>query len=257
MENIINDNSRSIRHAVESFRMFLEDRTGRPSASMIYPPKLIYYFLKMYRNKVSYEDKFIKSRSNIDLNLELTIPCVELIKVDQVECPCAPKSGCEFFKSIHPLPKMMNGIPNSVTLLKQHSSQKNYGIFSYVDWYSFEDKINSRVTAQAYQPYFTMKNINSKRHLYVYANMEEYGNLKAVTVAGVFNDPLEVMSFPTCGEESKIVCDPLDEEFMIEDEIQSRVFELTYAALMGFKNASSGVDILNNNNNETVGPVVG
>lgn len=253
MDNI-NDNGRTIRHACEAFRHFMEDRTGRPSSSMIYPPKLIYYFLKMYRNKVSYEDRFIKARSNQDLNIELTIPCIELEKVDQVECPCAPASGCEFFKSVHPLPKMLNGIPNSVTLLKQNSSQKNYGIFTYADWYNFEDKINGRIKAQARQPYFTMKNINSNRHLYVYANMEEYSSLKAVVLSAIFNDPLEVASFPICGNKSKIICSPLDEEFMIEDEIQSKVFELTYNALMGFKNSSSGVDILNNNSNDTVGP---
>lgn len=250
------DNLRTIRAAVESFRHFMEDRTGRPSSSMIYPPKLIYYFLKMYRNKVSYEDRYIKARSNIDLNIELTIPCVELMKVDQVECPCSPPSGCEFFKSVHPLPKMLNGIPNSVTLMKQHSSQNNYGTFTYVDWYNFEDKINGRFKAQAVQPYFTMKNINSNRHLYVYANMEEYSNLKAVVVSAIFNDPLEVLGFPICGKESNMICSPLDQEFIIEDEIQSKVFELTYNALIGFKNAAPGVDVLNNDNNETVGPVL-
>lgn len=252
--NNYNDNIRSIRHAVESFRHFMEDRSGRPSSSMIYPPKLIYYFLKMYRNKVSYEDRYLRARSNEDLNIELTIPCVELQKIDQVECPCAPASGCMFFKSIHPLPVMLNGMPNSVTFIKQHSNQKNYGTFTYVDWYNFEDKLNGRVKAQAYQPYFTMKNIQSKRHLYVYGNVEEYSDIKAVAVAANFNDPLEVANFPTCGEKFNIVCNPLDEEFLIEDEIQSKVFELTYNALMGFKNATPGVDILNNNNNEAVGP---
>ena len=148
----MNDSIKTIRDAVEAFRHFFEDVSGRPSSSMAYPPKLIYYFLKMYKNKVSYEDKYIKSKTSSGINVELTIPCVELIKVDQVECPCAPASGCQFFKSKHPLPKMMNGMLNAVTLIKQHSSQKNYGIFTFVDWYSFEDKINSRIKAQAYQP---------------------------------------------------------------------------------------------------------
>ena len=238
----MNDSIKTIRDAVEAFRHFFEDVSGRPSSSMAYPPKLIYYFLKMYKNKVSYEDKYIKSKTSSGINVELTIPCVELIKVDQVECPCAPASGCQFFKSKHPLPKMMNGMLNAVTLIKQHSSQKNYGIFTFVDWYSFEDKINSRIKAQAYQPYFTLKNINSKIHLYVYANTGEYENLKAVSIVGIFADILDVLSFPTCGQTTNIVCNPLDEEFMIEDEIQSKVFELTYRALLGFKGASRGTD---------------
>lgn len=253
----MNQNIKSIRHAVEAFKIFFEDRTGRPSSSMIYPSKLIYFFLKMYRNKVSYEDRYIKARSNEDLNVELTIPCVSLEEVDQVECPCAPASGCSFFKSTHPLPRMLNGMPNSVTLIKKDGKQKNYGAFTYVDWYNFEDKINGRVRAQATQPYFTMKNINSQRHLYVYANVEEYSSLQAVAVAGNFSDPLEVASFPVCGKELKELCSPMDEEFVIEEEIQSKVFELTYAALSGFKNASTGIDLLNNNNNDTVGQNAG
>ncbi len=253
MGKMTNDNGRSIRHAVEGFRVFLETKDGRPHSSIRYPPKLIYYFLKTYRNKVSFEDRFIKSRSNQDLNIELTIPCIELEKVDLVECPCAPASGCYFFKSVEKIPKMLNGIPNAVSLVHQNDNQKNYGAFTYVDWYNFKDKINSRLKAQAKAPYFTMKNINSKRHLYVYANTGGITNLKAVTISAIFNDPLEVASFPICGEEAKLVCSPLDEEFIIEDEIQGKVFELTYNALMGFSNASLAPDNLNNNNNETVG----
>ena len=247
---MIYDNIRTIRHAIEAFRSFLEDRSGRVSSDFAYPPKLIYYFLKMFRNRVSYED--ITSKSQYDLNIELTIPCVSLKKADMVECPCAPASGCEFLKSVHPLPKMLNGIPNSVTLLKKGPTN-NYGIFTYVDWYVFEDKINSRIPGQAKQLYYTVKNINSRRHLYVYANVEKYKDLQSVTVAGIFNDPLEVAKFPICGEKEPLLCAPLDEEFIIEDEIQSRVFELTYNALMGFKGAALGSDVLNNDNNEANG----
>lgn len=248
---------RTIRSATSAFKHFMEDRTGRPSSSVIYPDKLIYYFLRLYRNKVSYEDKYLKARADMDLNIELTIPCVELEKVDMVECPCAPRSGCEFFKSVHPLPKMLNGKPNSVTLLLQKADQPNYGKFSFVDWTHFQYKINSRIKAQAFQPYFTMKNINSKRHLYVYANMKNYNNLKAVAVAANFNDPLEVASFPVCGEsDTTISCNPLDQEFMVEDEILSKVFELTYNALSSFKNFNVGADILNNDNNETTNRVL-
>lgn len=249
---INSSNIRTIRHAVDAFRLFMEDVSGRPSSSVKYPPKLIYYFLKMYRNKVSYEDRLAKSMSNVDVNIELTLPCVELIKVDQVECPCAPASGCFFLKSRHPLPKMINGIPDSVTLVKKNKHQKNYGVFTFVDWYNFEDKINSRIKAQATQPYYTVKNINSNRHLYIYANNEEYLNLKSVAVTAIFNDPLEVAQFPTCGEKEKYICSPMDEEFVIEDEIQSKVFELTYQVLSGFRGLPMGVDILNNNNNDTV-----
>lgn len=243
----------TIRDAVSAFSHFFEDITGRPSSSMRYPPKLIYYFLKMYRNAAAYSDQRLGSGNNYDLNTEMTIPCVELIKVDQIECPCAPASGCYFLKSKYPLPRMRNGIPNSVTMLKQHKTQQNYGIFTYVDWYRFEDKLNGRLSGQALSPYFTMKNIvNGNRHLYVHANIDEYSDLKAVSVALIPNDPLELLSFPVCGS-SEQLCNPLDVEFIIEDEIQNRVFEMTFAALNGFKSTSLGADLLNNDNNDAIG----
>lgn len=241
----------TIRHAVESFRHFMEDRGGRPSSSMAYPPKLIYYFLNMYKNKVSYEDRYLTGKLDKDLNIELTIPCVELEKADMVECPCAPASGCVFFKSVHPLPRMNNGVPHSVTLIKKEIGQTDYGVFTFVDWYNFEDKIGSRVEAQRTQPYFTMKNINSSRHLYVYANSRDYPNLKAVAVSGQVMDPIEFAAFPICGEPTQL-CDPLEVDFTVEDSILSKVFALTFNALMSFKNGSPISDILNNNNNDTV-----
>lgn len=246
---------RTIRANIDAFLHFLEDRTGRTSSTMIFPPKLIYYFLHMYRNKVTYEDKYIKAKSGQDLNIELTLPCIALKKIDMVECPCAPASGCYFFKSTHPIPKILSGLPNNVSLVHLTKNQKNYGIFTYVDWYNFEDKINSRITAQANQPYYTMKNINSDRHLYVYANVKEYPNLKAVSMSAIFNDPLEVAAFPTCGEKVFNLCSPLDEEFIIEEEIKSKVFELTFNGLAAMRNGSPGVDLFNNEVNETVGNV--
>lgn len=244
-----------IRSAVEAFRHFFEDKTGRPSSSVIYPAKLIYYFLKMYRNRALFEIEQSQGRGAYDLSTEMTIPCIELIKVDQVECPCAPASGCLFMKSKHPLPRMQNGVPHSVSLLKQHGSQKNYGSFTFVDWYKFEDKINGRIASQAFQPYFTMKNISSNRHLYVYGNSEEFEDLKAVSAVITPNDPLEFLSFPICGDDP-ILCNPLDVEFIIEDNIQSRVFELTFNALGGFRSMAPGADLLNNDSNDVVSSIL-
>jgi len=241
----------TIREVVEAFKHFMEERTGKSSSNFIYPPELIYYFLRTYANKINYQDRYIKAMGRTYSDTELVLPCVDLVKTDMVECPCAPASGCKFFKSKYPLPDMINGLPKTVSLIKTDGSQKNYGIFTFVEWENFEFKINSRIKAQATQPYYTIKKFDFKPYLYVYANVEEYGNLKAVTVAADFTDVIEVANFPICGKKVKKECNPLDLEFVIGKELESKVFEETFQALYNYKNFTIGQDLLNDDRNNT------
>jgi hypothetical protein len=240
----------TVRHAVESFRMFMEDRTGRPSSNTFaWPPKLVYYYLNMFRNAVSYEKRLGDSMSNLDEGILLTIPCIELQEVDVTsECPCAPAKGCTWLKSVHPIPKSISGVPHSVLTIDGSTS------FDYVQWTQFEDKVvNARLEAQKIQPSFTVRNINSAHHIYLYTNspQTESGDLISVAVALVPKNPLEVYAFPVCGKKPNESCSPLDQEFTIEEELQTVVFERTFNALMAVQNSGTGADILNNTNNDT------
>lgn len=240
----------SVRHAVESFRVFMEDRTGRPSSSTFaWPPKLVYYYLNMFRNAVAYEYRFSNSISGIDEGIILTIPCVELVEVDVTsECPCAPAKGCTWLKSVHQIPKSLTGIPHAVITIDGSTS------FDYVQWTQFEDKVvNARIEAQQVQPFFTVRNINSKHNIYLYTNSPktESGDLIRVAVALIPKNPLEVYEFPVCGKKPNESCSPLDQEFTIEEELQPVVFERTFNALMAIQNSGTGADILNNSNNDT------
>lgn len=246
----------TIRDAIDAFLHFYEDRTGRPSQSISYPPKLIYYYLNMYHKRVLFQEKFRRSTLNIDEGIIQTIPCVELRKADQIECPCAPPSGCYFLKSLHPLPKLLDGLPLTVSTLAPdcHNCEKEIREFDYVRWYNMQYKINSRVEAQQYGLYYTMKDIDLDTHLYVYTS-DRYPELKAVAVSGVFKDPLEVLHFPLCGEKSRPVCNVLDQEFHIEQELQAQVFELVFQALIQYRAGTPAGDIMNNSNNDSTVPV--
>lgn len=240
----------TVRHTVESFRSFLEDRTGRASSNTFsWPPKLIYFYLNMFRNAVSFEDRLGDSLSGLDEGILLTIPCIELEEVDVTsECPCAPAKGCTWLKSVHQIPKSLSGIPHSVITIDGTTN------FDYVQWTQFEDKVaNSRIEALRYLPYFTVRNINSKHHIYLYTNSPktESGDLISVAVALIPKNPLEVYEFPVCGKRPDESCSPLDQEFTIEEELQHIVFERTFNALMNIQNSGTGADILNNNNNDT------
>lgn len=243
----------TIRETVDAFLHFYEDRTGRPSQSVIYPPKLIYYYLNMYHKRVVYNEKLQRSRMNLDEGIIQTLPCVELRKVDQVETPFAPPSGCHFLKSLHPIPKMLDGLPLSVTTLVPdcNNCDKEVREFDYVRWYNMQYKINSRTPGQSDGLYYTIKDVDLDRHLYLYVN-SRYSDLHAVALTGVFTDPIETMNFPLCGQEASVVCNVLDKEFHVEPELQAQVFEFVLQALNSARSATPGFDILNNDNPDSV-----
>lgn len=244
----------TIRANIEAFRLYAEDRTGRPSKDFSYPPKLIYFYLRMFADAVTYE--YIKDNSNSDEDFESVLGCVPLQKVDMVECPCAPVSGCYWLRSVSPLPKMIGGKPTSVSLLKlvgdPDSDIPNNGIFDYVKWERFQDQINSKIEGARTQLYYTLLTTKGtkKQHLYVYCN-KHVRKLEAIRVSAIFRDHLEFCEFPQCGEKAGPTCNPLDAEFVINKNIKSQVFERTYLALKKMKSLSSGGDILNNSNDDT------
>lgn len=246
----------TIREAVEAFRGHFEDLSGRPSDDFAYPPKLIYYYLNLYRNAVTYEDRMRKSISNLDESIVGTLPCVELTKVDIVECPCAPASGCKFLKSKFRIPKLLDGLPLAVVTLASECDNCDPEIqeFTYVPWSNFQYKLTSRLSAQRTGLYYTMKNIDSEYHLYIYTN-SKYKDLKAVTLRGIFKNPIEVAEFPICNEVEKIVCNPMDLPFTIEDELQPIVYDKVFAMLVKLKQATPTSDVLNNDNNDNTSRV--
>ena len=151
--------SNTIRNAIDSFRHFLEDKTGRLHSQPAYPPKLVYYFLNMYRNFLTIQD--VKSRGVGDLNTVVTKPCIAFEEVDQVECPCAPVSGCTFYKSKYPIPEIIGGKPVSVTTVDGSRT------YDYIKWQDFRDKLRSFLPADRVQEYYTIKTLDNKQYMYL------------------------------------------------------------------------------------------
>lgn len=175
-----------------------------------------------------------------------TLPCVELREVDRAEdCPCQPASGCKWLKSVHPLPKPLEGRVRSVV------SNTGHETFDYLRWEHFQDKTRSRILAERTHPYFTWKSVDSKFHLYVY-NREL---LESVSVVMVPEDNLSLLQFPSCGKEIKPVCSMLDQPFILDRELQPLVFERTFRSLVNAKSVATNSDVLNNTNDDTASQV--
>lgn len=189
-----------------------------------------------------FKDILTKKRMSFQENIISTIDCIGLNKVDLVECPCAPASGMYWFKSDYPLPKIIEGIPLAV------KSVEGFTEFSYVRWFDMEHKANSQDKADSMQNYYTFKNVNNNFHLYIYST-RGLDDLQGVSVAGIFQDPLDLLSFPSCGKIRKEPCSPLDELFIIPQEIKLEVFKETFRTLNALFAMNRGLSDKQNDSN--------
>ncbi len=240
----------TVRTTIDAFIHYLGDLSGRPTQSIRFPKKLIYYYLSIFRNSVLYNE--IKKRGKeIDLSLQDTIPCVTMKPVDVIsDCPCAPEKGCLWLKSEHAIPDLLSSKPYTVVTLDGLVE------FDYVEWYRFKHKLNARYSGTRKHPFYTFRNIDSKFHLYLYANSDltKSAQLERVAMTAVFKNPLDVLYFPSCKKQE--ICDPLDMDFLIPLELEAEVFKQTYNALMSLNRMMLPVaDVLNNDNNDSTSKV--
>lgn len=226
-------NERTLRHAVNAFRNFAADRSGMPSQQSAWSTRLIKYYLNMYRSRALYEKS---GNTALDTMMQV-IPCVSVEEVDFNECPCLPASGCTFRKSLFPLPDYIK--------IASVSSVTGHVVFNYIRWMDFPLHIDSRFPAQRTAPYWTIKNINNEPYLYVYNKHE----IEAVSVTGVFTDSTEVAGYPICGQASEYLCDPLDKEWVCDEELKMKVFLLTFDHLT--RTRAQQADVRNNDSDGT------
>lgn len=232
----------TIRDAVSYFRHFMEDASGRLHRQMAYPPKLIYYLITIYNNAISAEDK--KVVGSDDISIIVTKPCILFNEIDVVECPCAPASGCTFYKSVDPIPDIIGGKPIAVTTVDGSHS------YDYVNWQDFKIKLKSRLLVERVQPYYTIRTINNETYIYLYSS-NKISDPKAAALVFVPYDIIEAAYMKSCDDEQPNMCSPLDESFTIKRELIPRIFELTLNSLLNSKRFATGADIFNNDNNDT------
>ena len=239
----------TIRDAVDVFSNFLESADGRmSSADRKRPPRLLWHFINSATNQIRYERRVAKFREGLDASVNQVLPCVALKRVDivQEDCPCAPARGCYWMKTKHPIPRLMEGLPQSVLTLDGTTT------FDYMKWSDFEVVAKSRFSKVAKSPYYTIKRLQDECvYLYVYANSSITSSalLESVTVQGIFSDPEEVARFPTCGKDIGNVCSMLDKPFYIEEELRLPIMSLArdmiFGLLPGAQAADIGTDSIN------------
>ncbi len=245
----------TVRHVINAFRHYAEDKTGRPNDDMSMPNPLVYYYLTMHRQ--AEQAKLARNLGAIGMGAGViqTIPCLELTPVDVIDSPFVPPTGCIFLKSVHPIPTMLDGLPITVTTVAPDCKNCDDDIreFTYVPWQNFQYKMISRLEGQESQMYYTIKNLGSYSDLYIYTN-SQFSELKAAAMSLIPKDPIDVVNYPKCGEGVKKPCSYLDDKFIIDQEIEAIVFENTLKSVLTVKASAPIGDITNNSNLDSANP---
>lgn len=207
---------------------------GYLSNEISFPKRLILFWLKAARARLIKEK--LKREELSKFNYQ-TIPCIQLESVDQSECPCAPKSGCTFLRTVEPIPKALAII--SVTSLLGNIS------YNYVGWDKMRYKTVGRFAAAQNKPYYTIKDVGDGAHLYLYNSKHQ----KKISVTAIFEDPLDVQCFPD--ENGNVNCcdDPWEQEFLIDADLVSTMFDLAMGSMMRFK--AQNTDAFHNDQDDT------
>jgi hypothetical protein len=224
--------SNTNRAVIQGFRDLVGDRQYLSDDNQ-WSRRLVYYHLLKYRNLLL-EERMRRRDLSISLFNRQTIPCIELTEVDVHDCPCVPSSGCTFLRTVYPVPQplgtsfVVNAIDGSIN-------------YSFVEWERFKYKTQSRMRGTRESAYFTVKESGGKYYVYVYN--DEHRDY--VTVTSVFQDPLEVQNFPDCEGKTDPCFSPLDQLFILEEDLIPKMYQVALAPLVETK-MSIPPDALNN-----------
>ena len=156
----------------------------------------------------------------------IVLPCVELIQVDNHDCPCIPAVGCKVYRTKHKLPK-------TLTDLNTHLIQWVMSIDS--------SKLVDEITREAYlyiagNKYTSnhLRYILEDGHLYIYGKAVP----RFVKVKLLAEDPIEAYSFPSACKENCDNCqndcdNVLDKEFPIDGDLVETLIEMALQELVG------------------------
>lgn len=229
---------RTNRQVIQSIKTLIGDRTGKISDGNQWSARLILFYLMIYRSRIIYEKRKQRWEQDHRFNRQ-TLSCVSLQKIDKAESLFSPNSGILALKSRHFLPRPIMGKFDSVT-----SSLGNI-IYEYVEWEHFEFRINSRIEAQKNLTYYSLKDVGEGVDIYLYNDTDKVD----LVVTAIFENPLEVKYYPGCGE-SKPYCNPLDDPFVLDQELLTIVMELVVERLVNYRNVGIP-DITPNNMDDT------
>ena len=227
----------TIREALDSMKSVHE--AGIPSDDSLYSNRRMYSKLLRMRAELIFQK--INKKQTISVQDYQYIPCLKMIPVPLIECPCVPKLGTYVLRSETPLPRFLVDISGlaieSVTTLDGKTD------FSSTTW---EDKTKSagRKYTGAMSDYYIRNN-------YLWITNDKTPEI--VTLNGLFEDPLDAYAYPSacCEENTEDCMSNLDREFPIDRGTFNAVMELLKKEMTELKSANVVEDTVNNSMSDT------
>lgn len=152
-----------------------------------------------------------------------TLPCVELIRVDNKGIECVShNTKCELLRSKHKLPNIVSDIDSDMIIVTTLDGSVNISQTTFET--SKYDK-GSKYTGN--KPRFYIRNSG---YLYVTNN----STYKGIPITAVFEDPIEVYRFPSiCEDCTECACKSnLDIEFPIDRKLAEALYDIAYEKLI-------------------------
>lgn len=152
-----------------------------------------------------------------------TLPCVELIRVDNKGIECvSPNTKCEVLRSKYKLPNIISDIDSDMIIVTTLDGSIN------ISQTTFEtSKYDSGNKYTNNKPRFYIRNGG---YLYI-TNNKTY---KGVPITAIFEDPIQVYRFPSiCGDCDECQCvSNLDIEFPVDRKLVEALYDIAYQRLI-------------------------
>lgn len=196
---------------------------GVQSDSSRLTPRHIYNKFLTVRTKLL-SDKAKKKQKISEWNYQV-LPCIEMIDVDVVECPCIPVKGCTVKRSKHPIPKIM--------------SDYNGNLIDYVMTLDNMDRFDVTNRTEMLYSKGNKYTSNSKKYIFENKHLYIYGSNLPITVRmrALFEDPLAATLYEGyCGKEAKPETECLDmfqADFPIDGDLVDIMIQFTVEELIG------------------------
>lgn len=199
----------------------------------------------IYNKMLTVRSKLLRQRINKKQTLSQwnyqTLPCVELILASKTECPCLPEIGCKILRTVQQLPKPISGLNGHI--IDSVTSVDGSIVYDLTTFKEKKYKGGNKYTKGKIDYYI--------RNNYLY--LTHKGGPEVVSITGLFEDPVEAMSYPNMCERgsNNIGCfSPLDIEFPIDMDLIETMIELSLNELIQVFN--SNIEDTTNNTKDNV-----
>jgi hypothetical protein len=223
------------RAIVEKFKHNAVDQSGFVSDDDTWSDEfLIKEFLDL---RTLLTKQYLAAGKSCSTKMVQTLGCVKVTEEDRSTCPCSIPSGCYWLKSEKPIPSFIKIL--SVTSTIVHGDMLR---FSPIGWDKLQYIPNSRSNFAKKGKYWTTRDTGNGTFLYLYGDRD----LQEIQVTGIFENPMEVAVYPSCGlVDKKALCNPLDVDFHTDRELVTQILDSAYQRLIAVR-SSAKEDVKNN-----------